>query len=169
MNIYIYTCKHVYQVIRFNSGDFKLLDLKIVCWILKSSSNFRYRNICRILKSPETASILGVSATKCSKFRGLIRIDYSNSSGHSTLSKRAATGVCMYTRILFIRHFPQKSPMISGSFAEMTCNLRHPLHSTSLHHPVRRFACATVNWCTQKSFVACNNHLLRATVICCAQ
>ena len=116
--IYIYTFNYVYQVTRFNSGHFKLLDLKIICWILKSSSNFRYRNICWIFKSPETASILGVCATKCSKFRGLIRIDYSNSSEHSILSKRAATGVCMYTRILFIRHFPQKSPMISGSFAE---------------------------------------------------
>jgi len=29
--------------------------------------------------------------------------------------------------------FPQKSPIISGSFAEETCNLRHRMH---LHHPV---------------------------------
>jgi len=30
-----------------------------------------------------------------------------------------------------ICHLPQKSPIISGSFAEMTCNLRHPM---SLRH-----------------------------------
>jgi len=32
-----------------------------------------------------------------------------------------------------VNYFPQKSPVISGSFAEMTCNLRH---NVSLRHPV---------------------------------
>jgi len=56
----------------------------------------------------------------------------------------------------------------------MTGNLRHPLHSTSLHHPVRRFARATLDCCTQ-----CNTRLLHAmqhsivarnaTLDCCTQ
>jgi len=35
--------------------------------------------------------------------------------------------------LIFIGHFPQKSPTNSGSFAKMTFNLRHPM---GLHHPV---------------------------------
>ena len=35
--------------------------------------------------------------------------------------------------LIFIGHFPQKSPLTSGSLREMTCSLRHPM---SLCHPV---------------------------------
>jgi len=35
--------------------------------------------------------------------------------------------------LIFIGHFPPKSPIIGGSFAKMTCNLRHPM---SLRDPV---------------------------------
>jgi len=34
--------------------------------------------------------------------------------------------------LIFIGHFPQKSPIIRGSFA--ACNLRHPM---SLRHPAQ--------------------------------
>ena len=46
-----------------------------------------------------------------------------------------------------IRHFPQKSPMISGSFAKVTCSLRHPM---GLRHPVPSIqihACVCVCTC----------------------
>jgi len=39
--------------------------------------------------------------------------------------------------LIFTGHFPQKSPIICGSFAKNTCNLRHPM---SLHHPVCCFS-----------------------------
>jgi len=35
--------------------------------------------------------------------------------------------------LILIGHFPQKSPIISGSLAKMTCNLRHAM---CLGHPV---------------------------------
>jgi len=34
---------------------------------------------------------------------------------------------------MFIGHIPPNSPMISGSFAEMACNFRHPM---GVCHPV---------------------------------
>jgi len=34
---------------------------------------------------------------------------------------------------IFMGHFLQKSPIISGTFMKMTCNLRHPM---GLRHPV---------------------------------
>jgi len=37
--------------------------------------------------------------------------------------------------LTFTCHFPQESPIIGGSFAEMTCILRHPM---GLRHPVER-------------------------------
>jgi len=40
--------------------------------------------------------------------------------------------------LIFIGHFPQKSPIISGSFAKTTCNLRHPM---GLRHPVEHKTC----------------------------
>ena len=36
--------------------------------------------------------------------------------------------------LIFIRFSPQKSPIISGSFAKMTCELGHPM---GFRHPVR--------------------------------
>ena len=38
--------------------------------------------------------------------------------------------------LIFLGHFPQRNPIISGSFAKMTCNLRHPM---GLRHPVSVF------------------------------
>jgi len=45
--------------------------------------------------------------------------------------------------LIFMGHFPQKCPMISGSFAEMTCNLRHPV---SLRNPVALKCHGTSEW-----------------------
>jgi len=45
--------------------------------------------------------------------------------------------------LVFIEHFPQKSPVIIGSFARLTCNLRHPM---CLCHPVHHVSMAD-DWC----------------------
>ena len=57
--------------------------------------------------------------------------------------------------LIFIGHFPQTNPIISGSFAKKTCNLRHPMgllhpvHTHSLMSPQlqRVAACCSVLQC----------------------
>jgi len=75
---------------------------------------------------------------------------------HGTHMNGNGTG---WTRIIgcliFIGHFPQTNPIISGSFAKKTCNLRHlmgllhPVHTHSLMSPQlqRVAACCSVLQC----------------------
>ena len=53
---------------------------------------------------------------------------------HNGCGSKTATG---WRRVIgcliFILHFPQMSPMISGSFARIDLQLRHPM---GLRHPV---------------------------------
>ena len=53
--------------------------------------------------------------------------------------------------LIFIGHFPQKSPIIRCSFAKMTCNLRHPM---GLRHPVRACGLAQLK-CVVLCVAAC--------------
>jgi len=47
----------------------------------------------------------------------------------------AASGAIGWRRaigcLIFIVHFPPKSSIISGSFAKMSCDLRHPMNESS--------------------------------------
>ena len=52
--------------------------------------------------------------------------------------------------LIFIDHFPQKSPIIVGSFEEDDCHLRHLMR---LRHPVKRFIVFTLysmSYCVER-------------------
>jgi len=61
-----------------------------------------------------------------------------------------------FVTVRFIGQFLQKSPTISGSFAKMTCNLRHPI---GLRHPVsvRRLIhmCDVTHWYVRHDLFIC--------------
>ena len=67
---------------------------------------------------------------------------HANVSSNIPWSIRATEWLRVIWCLIFIGNFPPKSPIISGSFAKMTCNLRHPM---SLRLPVQ---CNLMRWRT---------------------
>jgi len=64
-------------------------------------------------------------------------------------------------------YFLQKSPIISGYFAKMTCNLRHPM---GLRHPVLcilHLICTFVLQCVAVCVAVCCS-VLQCVAVCCS-
>ena len=60
--------------------------------------------------------------------------------------------VCAFAIVIFIGHFPRKSPKISGSFAELTCK---SMHRMGVCHPLGVETCIVYAFVIMRHWYAC--------------
>jgi len=109
--IYRYTHTHTFMYTDIHIHEYAYMDIHHT-HISMSVSKYMYMCVWVYL---------------CGYTHGYVRMTHGYVCIHTHTSPHTGwAGIC-------IDQFPQKSPIISGSFATTTCNLRHPM---GLRHPV---------------------------------